>query len=182
MKLLLVGFQGVGKSFFGKKLAQKLKMPFFDTDRLVEILYTKKSQSQLAVSKIFQREGEGVFKALEKQVISSLIKEKEGIIASGGGLPLRCSSTLLLPHFSPIVYLKKNPALLFSNLVQKMEKEKQYPHYMAKGDKDSFNAAYNKRVLAYQKLSSHTLDISSLSEGEVMEEILHIVTRIRDGK
>ncbi len=39
-QIVLIGFMGAGKTAIGKSLAQKLQIPFLDTDQLIE----KKSQ------------------------------------------------------------------------------------------------------------------------------------------
>ena len=35
-QIVLIGFMGAGKTAIGKSLAQKLQIPFLDTDQLIE--------------------------------------------------------------------------------------------------------------------------------------------------
>ena len=41
MRVILIGFMGVGKTSVGKKLAKKLNFDFIDTDYEIEILANK---------------------------------------------------------------------------------------------------------------------------------------------
>ncbi|MGZ3596128.1 MAG: shikimate kinase, partial [Syntrophales bacterium] len=36
MHIVLIGYRGTGKSAVGKRLADELSLPFYDTDELVE--------------------------------------------------------------------------------------------------------------------------------------------------
>ncbi|RYZ46925.1 MAG: shikimate kinase, partial [Chitinophagaceae bacterium] len=36
MKIFLIGFMGCGKTHWGRELSQKLQIPFFDLDSLIE--------------------------------------------------------------------------------------------------------------------------------------------------
>jgi shikimate kinase len=52
MKIFLIGFMGSGKSYWGRKLSEKLRLPFFDLDEQIESSEGKK------ISEIFAEEGE----------------------------------------------------------------------------------------------------------------------------
>ena len=68
MKLILIGFMGVGKTSVGKKLAEKLNLKFIDTDYEIEILANK------TIPDIFEQDGEGHFRKLESTILEKFIK------------------------------------------------------------------------------------------------------------
>lgn len=81
VRILLVGMPGSGKTRLGKQLAQKLALPFADTDAEVERL------SGLSVAELFAQRGEAAFRKLERAALERLLTQYEGaVIATGGGL------------------------------------------------------------------------------------------------
>lgn len=78
MKVVLIGFRGTGKTTVGRILANRLGLPFYDTDALIE------QRAGMPIPEIFRRAGEAHFRALEREVIASL-RTAEGVIATGGG-------------------------------------------------------------------------------------------------
>ena len=63
MKIFLIGFMGSGKSYWGRKLSEKLRLPFFDLDEQIESSEGKK------ISQIFAEEGEEYFRLVEKDAL-----------------------------------------------------------------------------------------------------------------
>ena len=71
-----------GKSTIGKKLANKLGLPFIDLDKEIEA-----SQKQTIRSLMYQS-GEENFRQIEKETLQKLIQQNENIVIStGGGTP-----------------------------------------------------------------------------------------------
>lgn len=78
-RIFLCGFMGAGKSTIGQRLAEKLSLPFLDLDQLIE---KKAGQS---ITDIFVKEGERVFRTLERESLLEVIRNCKGIVALGGG-------------------------------------------------------------------------------------------------
>ena len=70
---------GVGKSTVGRRLAQRLRLSFVDSDEEIE------AAAGLTVAEIFERYGEGSFRDGERRVIARLIEGHPKVIATGGG-------------------------------------------------------------------------------------------------
>ncbi|MEM7664737.1 MAG: shikimate kinase [Pseudomonadota bacterium] len=77
--IVLVGLMGVGKSTVGRKLAAIIGRDFVDADDAIE------SAAQRSIAEIFEEFGEAYFRDGERRVISRLIDEQAGVIATGGG-------------------------------------------------------------------------------------------------
>lgn len=77
--VVLVGMMGVGKTSVGRRLAQRLSLPFADADEAIE------AAARMSVADIFDRFGEAAFRDGERRVIARLLGERPGIIATGGG-------------------------------------------------------------------------------------------------
>ncbi|WP_379921676.1 shikimate kinase [Erythrobacter sp. R86502] len=77
--LVLVGLMGVGKSTVGRKLAGLLGREFVDADDAIA------EAAQRSIPEIFETFGEPYFRDGERRVISRLLSETNGVIATGGG-------------------------------------------------------------------------------------------------
>lgn len=71
---------GSGKSAVGRRLAARLGWPLADTDALAE------SRAGSSIETIFRERGEGVFRALEWEILQSLAGRSACVVATGGGL------------------------------------------------------------------------------------------------
>jgi shikimate kinase len=77
--LVFVGLMGVGKTAIGRRVAQRLAVPFIDADAEIE------RAAGATVAEIFAREGEAVFRAGERRVIRRLLDGPVGVLSTGGG-------------------------------------------------------------------------------------------------
>jgi len=79
MPIVLIGLMGAGKTSVGRRLAQKLGMPFVDADDEIE------KAAGCSIPEIFDIYGENAFRDVEQRVIERLIGEGPMILATGGG-------------------------------------------------------------------------------------------------
>ena len=78
--IFLIGMMGSGKSQTGPDLAKMINYAFVDTDDVIE------KASKQSVAEIFEKDGEKVFRDLEKQVLKEISQHHSLVIATGGGL------------------------------------------------------------------------------------------------
>ncbi|MDI3383216.1 shikimate kinase [Xenophilus aerolatus] len=108
--LALVGLPGSGKSAVGRRLAQRLDVPFVDSDLVIE------QRIGCSIREFFEREGEARFRDLEAQVIAELGRGAAGVVATGGGAVLRpANRDSLRAHFH-VIYLQSAPEDLYRRL------------------------------------------------------------------
>ncbi|MFC4291716.1 shikimate kinase [Sphingorhabdus arenilitoris] len=77
--IILVGMMGVGKSSIGRRLADRLHLPFVDADDEIE------AAADMKISEIFEKFGEDYFRDGERRVIARLLEGEPKVIATGGG-------------------------------------------------------------------------------------------------
>lgn len=111
MKLILIGYMGSGKSTLGKKLAHKCKLPFLDTDQLIE------AHAGLSVPDIFAQFGEAHFRELEKEIIENLQHTEAFVLSCGGGLPCFNNQMEALNQLGTTIYLQRPPKELAVRLM-----------------------------------------------------------------
>jgi shikimate kinase len=79
MKVVLTGFMGTGKSVVGRRLAERLALPFVDLDDAIE------AAASMAIPEIFASEGESGFRRRERELIAGLANRGSCVVATGGG-------------------------------------------------------------------------------------------------
>jgi len=154
MNIILFGFKGSGKTFFGERLAEKLKREFIDTDFLIE------QRAGTGCREIYQTQGEKHFRFLEKQAVASLRTVTHAVIAVGGGAVLDKENCSILSTLGVMIYVKADKKTLFSRMLQGGIPAFLDPHDV----KGSFEKLYRTRKVQYEKISAIELD-----EREVLE-------------
>ena len=88
--IFLVGMPGSGKSALGRRVAQKLQIPYLDTD-----VYLTEATG-MDTAQLYAAFGEQAFRDAETRLLQKLINATPGIISTGGGLCLREENRQLL--------------------------------------------------------------------------------------
>ena len=107
--IVLVGMAGCGKSTVGKRLAEMLGKDLIDTDEM--IVNTEKK----AIPEIFADDGEDYFRWCENVAVNLAGKEKNCVIATGGGVVTRPENYLPLKQNGIIVFINRDADLLPTN-------------------------------------------------------------------
>ena len=96
----LVGPMGSGKTTIGQRLAHKLGLTFFDSDREIE------KRTGVSVNLIFDIEGESGFRKRETRMLEELTAKDQVLIATGGGTVLEPENCAMLRSSGTVVYLQ----------------------------------------------------------------------------
>ncbi|UZG48802.1 shikimate kinase [Caldimonas thermodepolymerans] len=100
VKLALVGLPGSGKSTIGRQLAQRLGVPFLDSDAEIE------ARLGTSIRAYFEQHGEAAFRDIEAQVLQELCERDAFVLATGGGAVLREANRRTLKQACTVVYLR----------------------------------------------------------------------------
>ncbi|MCC7046583.1 MAG: shikimate kinase, partial [Alphaproteobacteria bacterium] len=96
----LVGLMGAGKSAIGRRVAQRLHLPFVDADAEIEQAAGK------TIPEIFAAHGEAAFRDGERRVIARLLSEPVHVLATGGGAFIDPQTRQLVAERGISVWLK----------------------------------------------------------------------------
>jgi shikimate kinase len=126
--LVLVGMMGAGKSSIGRRLAQRLGMPFVDADTEIE------AAAGMTIPEIFSTYGEGDFRSGEARVIARLLDEGSHngglVLATGGGAFMNEGTRAAVRAKSLSVWLKAD----FDVLVRRVKRRSTADRPMLQGD------------------------------------------------
>ena len=100
----LLGLRGAGKSAVGKALAERLGLPFFELDRLVE------AAAGMRLAEIFAIHGEEYFRKVELAALEVFLQSHpRAVLATGGGLVTSPDAFRRLRERAHTVWLKATP-------------------------------------------------------------------------
>jgi len=166
--IALIGFMGTGKTGVGKALAKKLGKKFVELDSLIE------QKAGKPIPEIFQQDGEIAFRELEIEVTKEVSKNKDLVIACGGGIVLNQINIDRLKRESTIVYLTASPAVILQRVSGKREERP----LLASGNKAvKIRELLRFREPFYKQAADITVDTSKLDIDSVTEQIIDRIKR-----
>ncbi len=161
--LVLIGSPGAGKSSVGRRVAERLGVPFADSDQVIE------SRAGMSVSDIFVTQGESQFRDLEAQVIEELLRDHDGVLALGGGAVMRPSTREAL-RGSRVVWLKVG----VPDAATRVGLNTARPLLLG-NVRGTLTALLQERNPVYGDVCTDTVDTSGRSLREVTDTVLALV-------
>ena len=80
-RIALIGLRGAGKTTLGRRLAERLGVPFFDMGVEIE------RESGMSLSEIFSLSGQAAYRRLERRALERLLeRQPRAVIETGGSL------------------------------------------------------------------------------------------------
>jgi shikimate kinase len=165
MRIFLIGFMGSGKTHWGTRIAEKLRIPFYDLDAVIV------NNEGMSISEIFVNKGEEYFRYTEKQTLEDLVSREENfVLSAGGGTPC---------FFNNIDFMKRNGKVLWLNtsleaLNQRLIKEKML-RPLLKGITESGLRAYIIRKLSERKMYYEQADLMVHEETTDLESFINML-------
>ena len=114
--IVLVGLMGAGKSSVGRRLAEKLEIPFVDADHEIEAAAGK------TIPEIFADHGEDYFREGERRVITRLLENGRQVLATGGGAYMNSESRERIRDLGISVWLKADLDLLLKRVAKRNDR------------------------------------------------------------
>jgi shikimate kinase len=171
--ITLIGPMGAGKSSIGKRLAQQLKQPFFDSDRLIE------EKTGVAISTIFDLEGEKGFRHRERKMLSGLLTDNDNaIIATGGGIVLDEENQKLLTQYSIVIYLRTS----VEAQINRTKHDKKRPLLQTDDRISTLQKLAEIRNPLYESLANITIDTNQQSIAISIEQIIEELNKLSKAK
>jgi shikimate kinase len=155
--IVVVGFMGAGKTTVGRLLADRLGLPFVDSDHVIE------ARAGKPIPRVFADEGEPAFRALEHQVIAELLDGPDVVLALGGGAVEHALTRKLLAE-APVAYLRVSYAEALSRVGGDGDRP-----MLARPD---IADVYASRQAAYASVATVTIDVDRCPAQDISTEIL----------
>ena len=161
--IALIGFMGTGKTAVGQLLARKLGRSFVELDSLIE------QKAGKSIPGVFQQDGEVAFRELEIEVTKEVSKDKNLVIACGGGLVLNKINIDRLRKNARMVYLTASPGVILKRVANE---EGQRPLLEVDNPTLAIREMLSFRKPFYERAADIKIDTSKLDINAVSEQII----------
>ena len=159
--LVLTGMMGVGKSTIGRLLAKKLKVRFFDIDKIIE------KNEKKSIKRIFRTDGEEFFRKIEEKTTLKILKAKNVVIALGGGAFMNEKIRFEVLKSSTSVWLKVS----LGKLINRYRKNNRRPLLNRNRLETDVKKIYKERKKIYS-LASLKIDCDDMNKDNIVQKIL----------
>ena len=163
MNIILIGFKGCGKTLIGKTIAAKLKREFYDTDSIIESIYTEETKSYLSFREIYKKHGSEYFRNLEKKALKRVEGFESSVISLGGGTLFSDKDVDRKFKGHVVIYLHVEPDMLYERIV----KNSIPAFFDSSNPRQSFDKLYAERLPLYKRLADVVIDNSGDAEGTI---------------
>lgn len=154
---------GTGKTTVGRQLARKLKMDFYDSDRVIE------ERTGVDIPLIFEKEGEAGFRKREVDIIDELTQKQGIILATGGGAILDAENRNHLINRGTVFYLKSN----LKTLIERTSKDKNRPLLQTDEPVESIlKLLLDERGPLYEETADYIIETANNSIHSVIQAII----------
>jgi shikimate kinase len=108
--IVFVGMMGAGKTTIGRRVAQRLDLPFADVDVEIEKAAAK------TIPEIFAEHGEAYFRDGERRVIARLLGDGPQVLATGGGAFMNAETRKAIAARAVSVWIAAEPDVLWARV------------------------------------------------------------------
>lgn len=159
--IVLIGFMGSGKSSVGRRLAQSLGWPRFDTDEMVA------EELGMTIPAIFAQLGEGRFRDAESAALAAIDPAASAVVVTGGGIVLRPTNVSRLRELGTVVWLTAE----FEVLRERLSRRQNRPLLQTPEPAATIAKLLAERQKFYKEAADLTVETSHLSHAQVAEAV-----------
>ena len=163
--VFLVGMMGSGKTTLGRALAQRLALPFADTDRILV------ERTGVPVTTIFEIEGEEGFRRRESAVLAELVEGEDRVVATGGGAILSAGNRELMRAHGTVVYLRAR----LDHLWERTRRDNTRPLLAIPNPRATLAALMATRDPLYLEAAHVVVDTGSQSASSLVARVLAVL-------
>ena len=160
--IILIGFMGVGKGTTARAFAKKYGVYNIDTDDLIE------SKENRTVKKIFKKEGEAYFRALEQETADWIERCVSGTLISCGGGFYKVKN---LKKLGTVVLLDASFEWIHNRLKTAKNSKQKLAKRPLFQDPKKAKKLYEEREKAYKKVADVVVNVENKRLDEIIKEI-----------
>ncbi len=159
--IVLVGLMGAGKTSVGRRLAEKLGIPFVDADHEIEAAAGK------TIPEIFADHGEPYFREGERRVIQRLIGNGAQVLATGGGAWMNDETRARIQDHGISVWLRAALPVLMKRVAKRQDR----PLLQTEDPEAVMRNLMEKRYPVYA-LADVTVESRDVQHGQMVNDVI----------
>jgi len=174
--VVLVGVMGTGKSTVGPGIAHALQCKFVDLDTQI----TK--SAKCTVSEIFERGGEVEFRAIETDVLATVLDDARAqidqqssnsvVVATGGGAIIsQTNRDKIVSAADHVIWLDAH----VDELVKRTSSSRTARPLLANNPQQVLSALSNERASLYEQIATSRIDTTGKQIEQVIDAVLQIL-------
>ncbi|PSL52924.1 shikimate kinase [Saccharothrix carnea] len=160
-KFVVLGPPGAGKTTVGVLLAERLGVPFRDTDDDIVAAAGK------PISDIFTDDGEPAFRAMEEEAVAEGLKTHDGVLALGGGAVMSATTRERLAGHT-VVFLNVGMA----EGVRRTGMSSARPLLAGVNPRATFKSLLDARLPLYREVATIEVVTDDLTPDQVVDAVL----------
>lgn len=160
---VLIGSPGAGKSSVGRRVAKRLRVPFADSDHLIE------RAAGMSVSDVFLTQGEEAFRALEEETVAAALARPGGVLSLGGGAVMRETTRERLRGHR-VVWLRVS----LSDAAKRVGMNSARPLLLG-NVRGTLKTLMDQRTPLYEEVSTDVVDTSDRTIAQVVDEVVRVI-------
>ena len=160
--IVLVGMMGAGKTSVGRRLAQRLDVPFVDADKKIE------EAAGQTITEIFADHGEAYFRDGERRVLKRLLDQGgPQVLSTGGGAFMDEENRKVIEETGISVWLKAD----FATLMRRVRRRPTRPLLQTPDPEATMRKLLAERDPVYA-LADVTVKTEDVAHGVIVNRIL----------
>ncbi len=163
--IVLVGLMGAGKTSVGRRLAEKMDLPFVDADHEIEVAAGK------TVAEIFSDDGEDYFREGERRVIARLLENGCQVLATGGGAYMNQETRDSIKLHAVSIWLKADLDILLKRVTKRSDR----PLLRNEDPADVLKRLIEVRYPVYAQ-ADVTVESRDVQHGQMVNDVIQALT------
>ena len=164
--IVLVGLMGAGKTTVGRRLSERLGIPFIDADHEIEAAAGK------TIPEIFADHGEAYFRDGERKVIARLLDGGPRVLATGGGAYMNAETRQNIRKRGIAVWLRADLALL----MKRVKKRSDRPLLKTSDPEATMQMLIDQRYPVYAE-ADITVDSRDAAHAVMVQDVIKALAR-----
>ncbi len=174
--IILIGYRGTGKTSVGRKLAETLGLPSYDTDQMIMDRLGK------TIKDWVEEKGWEAFRQEENTIIRELSSLRSGVVSLGGGAVMDPGNREQLRLMGLIVWLTADIETILTRMEADPHNTDNRPPLSEKDWENETREILNQRLPLYQQLADFSIDTDGKKIGGIVEEIIHCLQQTQRNK
>ena len=171
MKIILIGYRCTGKTSVGKRVAERLGMPFCDTDDLIQ------SEAGMTIAEIVAAGGWEAFRQQERTIMMTLPSLSEGVIAIGGGAVMDAANRRVLKQLGSCVWLTADVRTIVERMRADQGSGAKRPPLSRDGLEQETIAILRERTPLYEALADFAVATTGKQIDAIADEVCGVLAR-----